>query len=67
MTISNAVALTRCACHGTPIATPEAKSLCEQALEDFPSIFGATFCTHMWHKVATSKVMKRVQSQKWDW
>ena len=69
MTITNAVGLTRIACHGPPIpmATPDAKAFCEQALEDFPSSLGLRFCTHMWHKEATSKVMKRVQSQKWDW
>ena len=41
MTITNAVALTRFACHGPPVATPEAKALSEEALESYDSLYGA--------------------------
>ena len=67
LNITNAVALTRIACHGPPVGTFEAKSLAEEALQDYPSKYGARFCTHMWFKGATSKAMKKVQNKKWEW
>ena len=35
LNITNAVALTRIACHGPPVGTFEAKSLAEEALQDY--------------------------------
>ena len=66
MTIDHAVALTRIACHGPPVATPEARALAEEAIEHYASIYGPRFCTHMWFKGATSKVIRKIQSQKWE-
>ena len=65
MTINHA--LTRIACHGPPVATPDARALTEEALKQYNSIYGAKFCTHMWFKGATFKVIKKIQSQKWEW
>ena len=66
MSISNAVGLTRIALHGPPIATKAAKTLTEEALDRYPSKYKARFCTHMWFKGATSKVIKKVQAREWD-
>ena len=40
MTIDHAVALTRIACHGPSVATPEARALAEEAIEQYASIYG---------------------------
>ena len=54
MTIDHAVALTRIAYHGPPVATPEARALAEEAIlvEQYASIYGPRICTHMWFKGA---------------
>ena len=66
MIIKHAVALTGIACHVPPVVTPEASALAEEALEQYTSIHGASFCTHMWFKGATSEVFRKIRSQKWE-
>ena len=67
LTIANAVALTRVACHGPPIATSEARHFADEVFKNSPSGYGSRFCTHLWFKGAKSKVMKKIQSKKWEW
>ena len=60
ISISNAVGLTRIALQLLQ------KRLTEEALDRYPSKYKARFCTHMWFKGATSKVIKKVQAREWD-
>ena len=48
----------------SPVTTREARALAEEALKQYNSIYGARFCTHMWFKGATSKVITKMQ--RWE-
>ena len=68
LSISNAVALTRIAAHGPPVATKYAEELTKLAMASYQSKYGARFCTNLWVKGATSTtVKKKVQKKVWEW
>ena len=65
LSICNAVALTRVALHGPPVATPSSKAFTKSAMDRFESKYGPRFCTKMWFKGATS-TLKKIQSKEKD-
>ena len=67
MSVEKSVALVRMSMHGPPCATQDAADFMAKVVKRYPSQYGERYCTRFWYKGASSNIVNKVRSRKWDW